>query len=119
MGILYSKWIIKGDIRKEFFFFFGIYFSHIFLDFIAADDSIPYGEKLLWPFSNNYYISSITIFSDIHKSNLSSDFIFSLFNLHNLHAVSIEFIILLPIVICVQLYRSKRRKNPPSVWKIF
>lgn len=62
LGIIYSKWIRKENILKGFLPFSGIYFSHVFLDFIAADTSIPYGEKLLWPFSNNYYISPITFF---------------------------------------------------------
>jgi len=101
MGMSYSKWLMKEDIIKGFLFFSGNYFSHIFLDFFCADDSIPYGEKLLWPFSNNYYISPITLFAGVHKSNLSSDFIISLFNLYNLYAIFIELMILLPIVICI------------------
>jgi inner membrane protein len=111
LGMIYSKWLIKEDIKNGFYFFFGIYFSHVFLDFLCADDSIPYGEKLLWPFSNSYYISPITIFAGVHKSNLSSDFILSLFNIYNIHAIFIEFVILLPVVICVQWYRNKRKKN--------
>jgi inner membrane protein len=36
--------------------------SHIFLDWLAADQSAPYGIQALWPFSADFYISGLDLF---------------------------------------------------------
>lgn len=36
--------------------------SHLFLDWLAADNFPPYGIQLLWPFSDRWYISGLDLF---------------------------------------------------------
>jgi len=68
---------------KIFGLFFSVYFSHLLIDFFAVDNSFPYGEQLLWPFTSEYYLSPVPIFMDVHKSDVSFNFIQSLFSKHN------------------------------------
>ena len=79
-------------------------------DYFAKDTSRPYGEMLLWPFTKKYFISPFSIFTDIHKANSNEVFIQSLFNLHNLWAISIEIMVLLPILGMVIIMKKRKAR---------
>ncbi len=42
------------------------YFSHLALDFVTIDTRPPPGVQFLWPFSSGYFISPVTVFSEIY-----------------------------------------------------
>lgn len=89
--------------------FFSIYLSHILLDLFSLDQSYPYGLKLFWPFSNEYFISPRILFSDIRRANSSMEFLTSLIlNEHNYKAVLRELIVLTPPVILLKFYNKWR-----------
>jgi len=94
--------------KKSFVIFFLLYFTHVVADFLCADTSYPFGVMLFWPFTNRYFISSYTIFLDIHKTTLRS-----LFDLHNFKAIALEVSIFLPIIIVLRiiLRRKSREKG--------
>jgi len=86
----------------------GLYFSHIFLDFFSMDTLPPFGEKLLWPINGEYYISSFKLFFDIRRDiSSNSEFILTLFNFHNVFAMTLEICVLLPIVGLIYFLRKK------------
>jgi inner membrane protein len=98
------------SIIRNFFIFFSLYYSHVLLDLLSDDTSPPYGVPALWPVTDNYYISPISAFLDIHRASISESFITSLFNLHNFLAIFVEFIIFLPLVVIVTLIKRKRKR---------
>lgn len=52
---------------RLFVFVLCLYGSHLALDFFARDGAPPHGLKLLWPFSQNFYISPWTPLMDAHR----------------------------------------------------
>ena len=101
-------WLI--DNRQKFFgnsmVFMTAGLSHLLLDWLAKDTSAPYGVPLLWPFSESYYIASVQIFSDIHRSSNIDEFFFSLLSTHNFLAIGREILILTPFWVIFLLYRN-------------
>ena len=67
---------------------------HLGLDLLAKDTTAPFGAPLFWPFWSGYLISPMQIFSDVHRSGEASSFLPSLFNIHNLHTISIELLVM-------------------------
>ena len=97
----------KDKLVKIFVLFFSVYFSHILIDFLTVDKSFPFGEQLLWPFSNHYYLSPVCVFMDVHKSDSSNDFFRSLFSMHNFVMVLSEIGIFGTFFLMVNLIRKK------------
>ena len=84
---------------RAFLFFFGLYGSHILLDFFSVDTSPPRGLPIFWPISDQYFISGFSIFSDVHKDSNSATFIQSLFVRHNFWTIAREILILAPFTL--------------------
>jgi membrane-bound metal-dependent hydrolase YbcI (DUF457 family) len=59
------------------------YGSHLVLDFLAVDRTVPQGIPLLWPLSDAVFISPVPIFTDIHHGASWQAFV----NWHNVGAV--------------------------------
>ncbi len=93
----------KITLRKVLPFFL-LYLSHLVLDFFAVDTKPPYGEELFWPFTANYYISSVTPFLDIVRGRT----LLSAINMHNLKAVLVEIAAFGPILLVAMLYQKSR-----------
>lgn len=87
----------KLGFGRVFVLIFSLYFSHILLDFFAADTSSPFGVPLFWPISDQYFISGFSIFSDVHKDSSSGTFIQSLLVTHNFWTIIREVLILTPL----------------------
>jgi len=102
--------------KKDFAIFFSLYFGHVVIDFLTADSSTPFGVMFFWPFTQKYFISSFSLFSDIHHLFLSD-----LFDLHNIRAMVWETALFLSIVVLLIFIRKigkeslsedgKRNKN--------
>ncbi len=90
---------------------FCLYVSHIVLDYLTRVPDKPYGELLLWPFSSEYYISSFAFFPVIHFHGSTEKFIFSLLSLQNLMAISVEFAILSPVILTMELWMYRRNQH--------
>jgi inner membrane protein len=99
----------QETIGRNFAIFLSLYGSHIALDYFSIDTSAPYGEPLFWPISNEYYIAPFAFLPDIWRASSSIEFMPSLFNLHNLWAVSVEFLLLFPFILLVSALRKQGR----------
>jgi inner membrane protein len=70
------------------------YGSHLLLDWLAVDTTLPYGLQALWPFSDSWFISGVDLFPGTERRD-----ILSLAAIRtNLRALSYETAILLPVL---------------------
>ena len=76
--------------------------THVLFDWLGADSSLPLGIMALWPFTNAFYISPITIFMAISRRYWLSGFV-----AHNAAAVARELLILGPAVWVVWRTRGR------------
>ncbi len=83
------------------------YFSHVLVDFFTLDTSVPFGEQLLWPFSQEYYISPVTIFRDVHKADTSGAFFAAIFSWYNFWTAISELLIFGFILSAVHYFKRK------------
>jgi inner membrane protein len=102
-----------GKRHREFLRFFVVvtfaYGSHVALDYVTMDTSRPYGMQMLWPFSDNFYLSPWLVFQDIKKASTSGAFVESLFVWHNLRSVLWEAAIFLPALVGLHLWKRIHR----------
>lgn len=59
------RWWSPATVQKFFWLTLGLYISHLFLDFWTAGGR---GIQLFWPFSNQYFMSSIPFFPRVRHS---------------------------------------------------
>ena len=100
LGLLFS--LLFGGIVKWLFrstsylpcclLIFGVYGSHLLLDFFTADYSPPYGFPVWWPLSATPQTSPLALFPHVRRNLYQTDF-WS----HNLFALLVEGFILLPL----------------------
>ena len=79
------------------------YLSHIILDMLTKDTTPPFGVQLLWPLSDAFFISPVSIFSDVFRGSLTL-----LFGLHNWLAMGREILVLVPVVGLLWWLRRRR-----------
>lgn len=87
------------------------YASHLALDFVANDNTAPFGMQLLWPFNDHFYIAPQFIFMNIEHGAMSDGMIKSLpsiFSMHNLTAIGLELAILGPLALIVYWRRKHK-----------
>jgi inner membrane protein len=86
------------------------YLSHLILDFLGPDKRPPYGIPLLWPISEEYFISPVPIFLGVRHAATATtstqEWVLGLLHLHNLAAIAWETIVVLPLIRLGQWHRS-------------
>ena len=116
VGFLFAGYFFCCQRRflAPFIFATAGYFSHVVFDFFAVDTSMPRGIPALWPFSSEYFISPIAVFSDVRRSVSMGTFFQSLFVAHNGWTVCREILILAPMLLIVQIgmYFKNRTVQP-------
>ena len=76
--------------------------SHLLLDYFGRDTHPPIGIPLLWPFSDTYFKSPLTLFLDIGRT-LDWHTV-----RHDALAVTWETVFILPILLATWWWRSRR-----------
>jgi len=75
-------------------------------------DAPPYGLALFWPISGNHYLAPFPLFWGVHHvgetSASTTEWVISLFNLHNLGAMGVEIGLLLMVIFLVNLFFNKK-----------
>jgi inner membrane protein len=84
---------------------FSAYASHILLDWLARDTTAPIGIMALWPFTHEYYESSLHLFMAVSRRYYQG----WAFVRHNLLAFLRELLILMPVLTAAILIRRRRR----------
>lgn len=83
------------------------YATHTLLDWLGTDTSAPIGIMALWPFSREYFESSLHVFMAISRRYWLPEFW-----TYNLRAVARELVILLPVLwIATRLRRGSCRSG--------
>ena len=94
--------------------------THLLVDWLSADQSVPRGIQLLWPFDSRWFISGWDVFLGSERHQFLSAATIK----RNVEAIAQEVALLLPIVIVLWLVRVKalarlsaqltRRDHPPK-----
>jgi membrane-bound metal-dependent hydrolase YbcI (DUF457 family) len=80
------------------------YGSHLLLDWMGKDTSIPLGFTALWPLSADFYLSGWNLFGEVSRRYwLPREFI-----LWNLQALAWELMVIVPVVLIAWLAWSRR-----------
>jgi len=107
--------LTKVRTTKEYFAYTSLFsllgFLHLFLDAACIDTSAPYGMKLLWPFSEKFYIFIVTPLLDVQRSSDSATFFSSMLNWHNLKTISLEILIFMPLSYLAYQWNRKVMKS--------
>ena len=78
------------------------YGSHILLDWLGADTSVPIGIMALWPLTNRFYQSNFFWFMAISRRFRAPGFLS-----HNLYAMSRELVLLGPLMVTIGVCRFR------------
>jgi membrane-bound metal-dependent hydrolase YbcI (DUF457 family) len=93
-GLLWRK---RERVGWTFFaFLFAAGASHLVADFFSDDDHPPYGIMALWPFTDRFYISSVSIFWSLRKATWVD-----VFQWYNVRAALHEALLLAPVIVGV------------------
>ena len=76
------------------------YGSHILLDWLGSDTTPPIGVMALWPFSHQYYASTLQLFHAVSRRYWLPDFWFLI-----ARAAARELLVLLPITALIAYVR--------------
>lgn len=103
-----NKYFNELDNKKYSLMLIVTAISHTLLDYFSRDTGHPYGVPLLWPLDNTYYISTVSLFSDIQRSGEPGmAFILSIFNTHNLIAIAGELLFIAMVLSMVVTIRYR------------
>ena len=80
------------------------YGSHALLDWLGSDTSPPFGIMALWPFSREYYESSLHVFMAVSRRIWQPE----RFWIPNLIALARELLILVPPLVVIAWRRRRR-----------
>ena len=80
------------------------YGSHILLDWLGTDTSMPIGIMALWPLTNRFYQSNLFWFMAISRRFRASGFLS-----YNLYAMSRELVLLGPLVVTIGMCRFRNQ----------
>jgi inner membrane protein len=113
---LWPALLKKAAVGQTFALFFGLYSSHLVLDWLSVDTTAPYGIPFLWPLNDAYHIAPFAFLPDIQRATSRGAFLPSLLSLHNLWAVSIECLGLVPVILLMEAWRNPA--NSPAEKRI-
>jgi membrane-bound metal-dependent hydrolase YbcI (DUF457 family) len=81
--------------------------SHLLLDWLGADPSVPLGIQALWPFSHRWFISGWDLFPSTERRHIFSAASIAI----NLKAAGWEIVIMGPIVLALGLWRRRGTRS--------
>lgn len=110
VGLLVKRW--KWSSLQWGVWAFTLYLSHILLDMLVESSR---GVQFFWPFSDDYFISPITIFRSFKYSASAIGTIQTIFSLNNTFTVIWEIILLFPILWLTQSFTGRLRQFKQSL----
>jgi inner membrane protein len=108
LSLLYS--LKRNTLLTDCGWFLVAYLSHLVIDLWGVDARPPYGIPVFWPFSSRTYIAPWPIFPGVRHAHTtavtSSEWLITIFQPANLVAISIEAMVLLPVIVLVHSLRN-------------
>jgi inner membrane protein len=103
---------LKGQsLYRIFRLCFLSYLSHPIIDFFGPDGRLPYGVPLLWPLSNEHFLSPIPLFLGMHHAGSTHgstlDWFKGIISLHNVWAILVEVLYMMPFVMLGKSYTRR------------
>jgi inner membrane protein len=80
------------------------YASHLLLDWLGGDTKIPAGIQLLWPYSNDWFISPVGVFRATDLGGFFKPWTM----VSNALAVLRELLVMVPIAVAAHAWRRRR-----------
>jgi inner membrane protein len=84
--------------------------SHLVLDFLGPDTRPPFGIPLLWPISDQHFISPVPILLGVRHATTAgtsiSEWAQRLLHLHNFAAIAWEALLAMPFILLGRWYRG-------------
>jgi len=91
------------------------YGTHLLVDFFTIDQRPPSGAPFLWPFSDAYFISPVTVFGEILIDGRSRvGFIRGVLDWPTIAVLARETLIALGAIACVRLVELRRATRPAA-----
>jgi inner membrane protein len=123
---------VAGFLRirgRQFAKFFNIcfisYLSHLLIDLFGTDKRFPFGIPVLWPLSQEYFISPVPLLWGVHHavvtSASTSEWINGILNLYNVEAIGLEIVYIggFALIALALKKGSRLRKNTiKNVWNL-
>jgi membrane-bound metal-dependent hydrolase YbcI (DUF457 family) len=81
--------------------------SHLVLDWLGRDSSVPIGIMALWPFGTDYYSSGLNLFMDVSRRY----WLFDEFVVHNAKAAAREVAVIGPVAAAAWCWRARVRSR--------
>lgn len=87
-----------------------VYSTHLLLDYLTYDGRPPFGIPLLWPLSEEHFVSPVTIFHGV-RHGVPGDSIESvlaqIFSWTNVSVLAVEAAVLVPLCVIAWVYRQR------------
>ena len=103
---LFFRWFARGISLNLCILVFLLYSSHVILDFVTLDNSVPYGVPLFWPWSHDSYQSPWLLLPNVQHTRAP------LFSAHNLLLMVRELIIFFPLIGFVRALKHSQTAWP-------
>ncbi len=86
------------------------YASHVFLDWLAVDRTVPRGVQALWPFDHHWYISGLDLFRQTERRHVFTAATIK----QNVATIAQEVLIIAPLLAAAWLVRIKALARLPT-----
>ncbi|MEW6001536.1 MAG: metal-dependent hydrolase [Nitrospirota bacterium] len=97
------------QVKRAFTLGLTLYLSHILLDYLVLSGGR--GVPLFWPFFDNEYMISFVVFPYFDYMSPEGKIFGTLFSLYNLKTITIEILLLIPLLtVAILIRHSKPRK---------
>jgi membrane-bound metal-dependent hydrolase YbcI (DUF457 family) len=97
---------------------FSAYATHLGLDFVGVDSRYPFGIPLLWPFGQEYYLSPVPLLIGVRHAATTdastAEFVRGLLSLHNVAAIGLELLWVVPVLALQSIFRQQKRQAPAA-----
>lgn len=104
VAVAVASWLLWRRAERVGWTVFAVLFaalaSHLIADFFSDDGNPPYGILALWPFTDRFYISPVSIFWSLRKATWND-----VFQWYNVRAALYEALILAPVVVGILIYK--------------
>jgi len=108
-AVIFTR-IQHGKFWMHFLVFGSVGLSHLVLDHFTLDTAPPFGAPVFWPFSDQYFISPVPVFSDVYRGDTSDTFFSGLLIAHNAGTIAREIVLIAPVAVLASFLKKLKLK---------
>ena len=103
-AVALASWVLWWKTKRVGWSVLAVLFAalatHLVADLFSGDGNPPYGIMALWPLTENFYISSTSVFWSLRKATWND-----VFQWYNIRAALYEALVILPVLVAVLLFK--------------